>query len=90
MCIINKSSPTSDIAGQFERLKIVKLDDLITLNLIKLGHKISHENVPKLLVQIFNLNRGKKQHRYPTRNRLILNIQNHDSLLFNRSFLCKA
>ena len=87
--IINKSSPTSDITGQFERLKIMKLDGLITLNLCKLGHKITHENVPNPLVQIFNLNRGKKQHRYPTRNRLIPNIQKHDSLLFNRSFPCK-
>ena len=83
VCIINKSSPTSDITGQFERLKI-------TLNLCKLGHKISFNNLPKPIIQIFNFDGGKKQHRYPTRNQNVPNIQKHDTLLFNRSFLCKS
>ena len=59
VCIINKSSPTSDITGQFERLKILKLDELITLNLCKLGHKISFNYLPKPIIQIFNFDRGK-------------------------------
>ena len=86
--IINKSSTTSDITGQFERLKILKLDELITLSLCKLGHQISHNNLLKPIVLIFNFGGGKKQHRYPTRNQNIPNIQKHDTLLFNRSFLC--
>ena len=86
--IINKSIPISDITGHFVRLRIMKLDHLITLNLCKLC-KISHKNMPKPLLQIFNFNGGKKQHRYPTMNRLIPNIQKHDTLLFNRSFQCK-
>ena len=88
--IINKSSPTSDITGQFERLKILKLDELITLNLCKLGQKISFNNLPKPIIQIFNFDGGKNQHTYPTRNQNVPNIQKHDTLLFNRSFLCKS
>ena len=88
--IINKTSTSSDITGQFEKLGILQLDELITLNLCKLGHKILHGNLPKPIAQIFNFSGGKKQHRCPTQNRAMPNIQKHDSLLFNRSFLCKS
>ena len=88
--IINKTNPTSDIAGQFESLKTLKLDDLITLNLCKLGHKILHTQLPKPILQVFNQEGSKKQHRYPTRNHNTPNIQKHVSPLFNRSFLCKS
>ena len=88
--IVNKTNPTSDIAGQFESLKILKLDELITLNLCKLGHKISHTQLPKLILQVFKQDRGKKQHRYPTRNCNMTNIQKHVIPLFNRSFLIKS
>ena len=56
--IKNETSPSSDITGQFEKLRILRLDELITLNLCKLGHKISHGNHPKPIAQIFNLSGG--------------------------------
>ena len=54
--IINKTSHSSDITGQFEK---PRLEELITMNLCKLGHKISHRNLPKPIAHIFNLSGGK-------------------------------
>ena len=36
--IVNKTSVNLDIRGQYETLKILKLEQLITLNLCRLGH----------------------------------------------------
>ena len=84
--ITNKTSPNSDVTGQFEKLRILRLDEEITLNLCKLGHKITQGNLPKPIAQIFNLSGGKN----PTQNRAMPNIQKQDSLLFNKSFQCKS
>ena len=45
---------------------------------------------PKPLLKIFNTNGGQKVQRYPTRNKHILNIQRHQDIRFNKSFLCRS
>ena len=62
VCLVNKTISTSDITGQYESLKIMKLDILITLNLCKLGHRVSHFQLPKPIVDVFNQNGSKKKH----------------------------
>ena len=88
--IINKKSATSDIAGQYETLKILKLDHLINLHLCKLGHMISHDQLPILIHRMFEAKGGKKLHHYLTQRKHIPNIQAHSSEIFNKSFMCRS
>ena len=49
---------------------------------MKFGFKISKGIMPEL-------EGGRKKHGYDTQNKMTPNIQKHQSMLFNRSFLCK-
>ena len=88
--IINKRTITSDITGQYEELKILNVETLIKLHLCKLGHMVSHSQIPTPIHKIFNDNRGLKRHRYPTRRKNTPNIQAHTLELFNKSFMCRG
>ena len=87
--LISKSKD-SGTGEHMRSLNIMTLDKMIQLSLCKLGYKITHKVLPTLLLMIFNANRGKKTHRYPTRNRQTSNVQRHHSTKFNRSFLCQS
>ena len=71
-------------------LHILSIDQMIYHNLCKMGHRISHGYPPEPLLNIFNSHRGRKSHRYPTRNRHVPNIQKYHDAKFNKSFLCKS
>ena len=88
--IINKKSATSDITGQYEKLKILRIDQLVKLQLCKLGHMISHDQLSIPIHQMFEPKGGKKSHRYLTRRKHIPNIQAHSSETFNKSFMCRS
>ena len=90
ICIINKRSATSDIAGQYEKLRILKLDHLINLQLCKLGHMISHDQLLIPIHKMFEAKGGKKLHRYPTQRKHIPNVEAHSSETFNKSFMCRS
>ena len=64
--IINKKSATSDITQQYEKLKILRLHQLVKLQLCKLGHMISHDQLPIPIHWMFETKGGKKSHCYPT------------------------
>ena len=55
-----------------------------------LGYKISHHLLPDPIHHLFDEHDGKKQHRYPTRNKAVPNIQQHHHKLYNSSFLCRS
>ena len=55
-----------------------------------LGYKISHHLLPDPIYHLFDEHDGKKQHRYPTRNKAVPNIQQHHHKLYNSSFLCRS
>ena len=88
--IINKKLATSDITGQYEKLRILKLDQLVKLHLCKLCHMISHDQLPVPIHRMFEAKGGKKSHHYPTRRKHIPNIQSHSSEIFNKSFMCRS
>ena len=88
--IINKESITSDITGQYEKLKVLKLDQLVKLQLCKLGHMISHNQLPTPIHNMFESKGGRKTHHYPTKGKHIPNIQTHSSEIFNKSFMCRS
>ena len=88
--IINKESATSDITEQYEKLRILKLDQLVKLNFCKLGHMISHNQLLTPIHRMFKAKGGKKSHHYPTRRKHIPNIQVHSSETFNKCFMCRS
>ena len=66
------------------------LPELITLELVKYGYKISNKLYPTKIHELAESNRGLKQHRYPTRFKSTPNIQKHGTKEFNNSHLCKG
>ena len=74
----------------FDQLSLIRLSDLIGNELKKLGYKVAHKLLLEPLIELFQINRGKKKHRYETHQKGIPNIQNHSTFLFNNSFLCKC
>ena len=84
---VPKSSCVEPIS---DSLKLIRFSDLIEIELKKLGYKITHKVLPEPLIELFQINGGRKMHRYDTCQKSIPNVQNHSTLLFNRSFLCKC
>ena len=79
-----------DINQAFKTHKIICLPDLINLQQEKLDYMVSHKMLQQPIIDLFNIHGGKKAHQYPTRNKLLLNIQPHQNSLFNRGFLCRS
>ena len=87
MVNVPKSSCVEPI---FDRLNLIRLSDLIGNELKKLGFKVAHKLLSVPLIELFQINGGRKKHQYETRQKGIPNVQNHSTFLFNKSFLCKC
>ena len=74
----------------YKQLNILKLSDMIKLEQCKLGYQLRNKLLPEPLQQLFQARGGKKQHRYPTRNKALPNVQQHSGKLFHTSFMCKS
>ena len=46
----------------FNELKIYKISEMINLELLKLGHKVAHNMLPKPIIQLFKGKHGSKTH----------------------------
>ena len=88
--LVAKVPNSSCVEPIFDCLNIIKLPGLIENKLKKLGYKIANKLLPEPLIELFQINGGRKMHRYDTCRKNIPNVQNHSTLLFNRSFLCKC
>ena len=86
--IDNKNMKSAD--ESFKKHKIIQLPDLIMLYQEKMGYMVTNEMMPQPIIDLFHLRGGKNMHRYPTRNKHLPNIQPHQSVMFNNSFLCKS
>ena len=64
--------------------------EMINLEEVKFGCRISNKLLPIPFANLMNSRGGSKTHRYPTRNKIMPNIQKHQSTLFNRSYICKS
>ena len=73
-----------------KQLHVFSVNQLIQNSLCKMGHKVSHCYLPDPLLKFFNMHGGQKVHRYPTRNKHIPNVQRHQDIKFNKSFLCRS
>ena len=63
---------------------------MIDMELCKFGHKLTKKVLPKPLKYLMDQRGGKKSHRYDTRNKDTPNVQLHQTMVFNQSFLCKS
>ena len=63
---------------------------MIKLEQCKLGYQLRNKLLPEPLQQLFHARGGKKQHRYPTQNKALPNMQQHSGKLFHTSFMCKS
>ena len=74
----------------YKELQLIRFEDMIRTELIKLGYKITSKLLPNPLILAFEQDGGRKTHPYNTRNKSLLNIQKHTKNLHNTSFMCKA
>ena len=70
---------SSSILGLLKRHRLLKVEDLVELELGKFGYKLGKNLLPKPLKTLMESKGGIKSHRYPTRNKRIPNIQRHYS-----------
>ena len=87
--LVNKKKKNAATNILFKTNKILKLPDVINLELIKYGLKLSRQDLPSPIEGIMNDKGGKKTHRYPMHNKAIPNIQIHKCTQFNNTYLCK-
>ena len=67
-------------------LKLLKIDALIELELLKLAYKLINKTIPINITELFSVD---PPHRYPTRNRGIPRVLKHRTSIMNKSFLTK-
>ena len=80
----------SNIDNLHVKLCVPTIANMIKHKLCLLGHLINHKQIPRPIRKLFKAHGGEKQHRYPTRNKNIPNLQQHQSHIFNKSFLCQS
>ena len=80
----------NNIENAVKDLKILWLEDIIKLELSKFGYRLSNNLLSGPIYQLMNSKGGLKQHRYLMQNKATPNLQRHESMLFNKSFMCKS
>ena len=68
----------------FKRLSILKLDDIIKLELLKFTFKLKQKSIPNPILDLFVFNNNN------TRNSNLPLIEKHKLKKYNDSFLCKS
>ena len=61
----------------FEQEHIPTLQNLIDLEVVQFGYKISCKTIPLPIQNLMNANGGKETHNYNTHNKTTPNIQRH-------------
>lgn len=67
----------------YKKGKILTIEDIINLELLKISHRHIHDKLPVRLTNLFDVTR----HNYNTRNRRNLRASHHTTLQYNKSFL---
>ena len=88
--ITHKKPPQADCNELLNKGKMLTFQELISMESMKYGYKISKGLVPEPIKRIMYSKGGLKTHPYNTRNKSTPNIQKHITTLFNRSFLCRS
>ena len=88
--IICKKPCSGDIGPLYKSPGILLLSKMVQIELVKYGHRITHNDIPESLKKLAECNGGAKTNRFPTRNWNTPHIQKHNCHQFNISFLCKG
>ena len=77
-----------------QKLKILRINQLIQLELNKLAYKHTHNLLPIKLARCMNCDASgkslEKQHRYLTRHKHLLNLPQVTMKMYQKSFLMKS
>ena len=71
-----------------KKYNVVKLIDMVDLELSKMSFQIANNLLPEPISNLFK--KGRDFHHYNTRNRNNAVVAKHRSAIFNKSFLCKT
>ena len=74
----------------YKEERLLQLESLIQIELCKFGHRITHRELPKPLLDLVNSWGGRKTHPYETHNKNLPSVQQHTGTSFNKSFMCKG
>ena len=86
MCQLKSSNA---LTSTYRRYNIVPFPDMIRMELCKICYKASNDLLPSPLQITLNKRGGRKMHRYDTRFKSTLNVQQHITTLTNTSFICQ-
>ena len=86
--IITNSTYNATTSPIFKELMLLKLDDIIELELCKFAYQLTHKLLPTPIENLFATNFGTNA--YTTRHSNCPHIAKHTSSIFNKSFLCKS
>ena len=70
----------------YKRARIMNIDDLIELSLVKISHRYIHNKLPQRITNLFE----NTTHTYETRNRNVLRTPHHTKQIYNKSYLARA
>ena len=86
--------PGINITESFKKLKILRISQLVKLELNKLAYKRTHNLLTFKLAQCMNCDASgkslEKQHHYLTRNKHLLNLPQITMKKYQKSFLMKS
>ena len=88
--ILNRNITSND----YQSLKLLRVKEIITLQNLKLSHKIQHKDLPEKLLQCCETDANnkslKKKHGYNTRNKKELNPPATKNKWYKNSYLTKS
>ena len=86
--------PSLNVIESFKKFKILRINQLVQLELNKLAYKLAHNLLPIKLAHCMNCDASgkslEKQHRYLTRNKHILNLPQVTIKMYQKRFLMKS
>ena len=86
--------PSTNITESFKKLKLLRINQLVRLELNKLAYKHTHNLLPIKLAQCMNCDASgknlEKKHRYLTRSKHLLNLPQVTMKMYQNSFLMKS
>ena len=93
-CINLIDATKMPIVLKFNKLKILKVGEIIELELCKTGFKLVKGLLPKKIKETISTDAGLKSlekfHHYQTRNKMLQNLPRVTNRCYLNSFLCKS
>ena len=90
LCYACNLGQNASLEKEYPKRGIIKFPDMIRIELCKLSHKITINQVPKPLRSIMKIRGGKKLHKYNARHKNTPNVQFHGSTIFHQSYICRS